>query len=205
MQIKVLGCSGGIGGSRRTTSFLIDDDVLVDAGTGAMNLEVDELVRVDHVFLTHTHLDHVASLPLIVDTVGAMRSGPLRLHTSCTGLATLRAHIFNWHIWPDFFRIPDTEEPFMVAEEMERGESVDLGNNRVIRALPVNHTVPAVGYAVSGPIGTLVFSGDTTICPAFWEAVNAIKDLKYLIMEQVHDAAGDLEVQRLENGQIFNL
>lgn len=255
MQIKVLGCSGGIGGSRRTTSFLVDDDILIDAGTGVMNMEVDELVRVGRIFLTHTHLDHIAALPLLVDTVGAMRSTPIVLHASCAGLATLRAHIFNWHIWPDFFRIPDARSPFLTSEVLENGECVDVGQGRTIRGLPVNHTVPAVGYAVSGPNGTLVFSGDTSRCPAFWKAVNAIKDLRYLIietafsenekaiaeaskhlcpsmlgaeltrytntaplyithlkpreedliMEQVHEVAGDREVHRLETGQIFTL
>lgn len=183
MQIKVLGCSGGIGGSRRTTSFLVDDDILIDAGTGVMNMEVDELVRIGRVFLTHTHLDHIAALPLLVDTVGAMRTTPIVLHASCTSLATLRAHIFNWHIWPDFFRIPDARSPFLTSEVLEHGEGVDVGRGRTVRALSVNHTVPAVGYAVSGNEGTLVFSGDTTCCPPFWHAVNAIKDLKYLIIE----------------------
>ncbi|MDZ7752035.1 MAG: 3',5'-cyclic-nucleotide phosphodiesterase [Gammaproteobacteria bacterium] len=255
MRIKVLGCSGGIGGNRRTTSFLIDDDTLLDAGTGVMDLEVDELVRVGRIFLTHTHLDHIAALPLMVDTVGAMRSAPIILYASCAGLATLKAHIFNWYIWPDFFRIPDADSAFLTSEVFEEGETFDLGAGRRIRALPVNHTVPAVGYAVSGPSGTLVFSGDTTRCPAFWKTVNAIKDLKYLIietafseneksiaeaskhlcpsmlgaelaqytntaplyithlkpreedliMEQVHEVAGEREVHRLEKGQLFEL
>ena len=183
MRVKVLGCSGGIGGDRRTTALLVDDDVLVDAGTGVMSLELEELARVDRVFITHTHLDHIAALPLLVDTVGAMRSEPIRVHASCTGLATLHAHIFNWNVWPDFFRIPDVTNPFLAAVEMERGETVDLGAGRSIRALPVNHTVPAVGYAIRGARGTLVFSGDTTCHPPFWRAVNAIPDLKYLIIE----------------------
>ena len=70
MQVRVLGCSGGIGARARTTSFLVDHDILLDAGTGVEDLSVEELAGIDHVFLTHSHLDHIAALPLLVDSVG---------------------------------------------------------------------------------------------------------------------------------------
>lgn len=183
MRVTVLGCSGGIGGSRHTTCLRLDNDVLVDAGTGAMEMDLDELVHIDRVFLTHTHLDHIAALPLMVDTVGSMRSSPVQVHASCAALANLQAHIFNWRIWPDFHRIPTVESPFMVYHEMEEGERCDLGGGRYIRALPVNHTVPAVAYHVGDADGSLVFSGDTFCCAEFWRAVNAIPDLQVLIVE----------------------
>jgi len=68
IKLKILGCSGGIGGEHlRTTSLLVDDDVLIDAGTGVGDLSIAEMARIDHVFLTHTHLDHIACLPLMID------------------------------------------------------------------------------------------------------------------------------------------
>jgi phosphoribosyl 1,2-cyclic phosphodiesterase len=70
MKLKVLGCSGGIGGKLRTTSMLIDDDVLIDAGTGVGDLSIPELAAIDHVFVTHSHMDHIGSIPFLVDTVG---------------------------------------------------------------------------------------------------------------------------------------
>ena len=70
MKLRILGCSGGIGGQLRTTSMLLDQDVLIDAGTGVGDLSMEELARIDHVFLTHSHLDHVTSIPFLVDTVG---------------------------------------------------------------------------------------------------------------------------------------
>ena len=183
MRVQVLGCSGGIGGARHTTCLRVDDDTLVDAGTGAMEMDLDELVRIDRVFITHSHLDHIAALPLMVDTVGSMRGEPVVVHASSAVIANLQAHIFNWRIWPDFQRIPTVEAPFMHYREMATGERVDLGGGRYIRALPVNHTVPAVGYQVGAPGGSLVFSGDTHCCPEFWQAVNAIGDLRALILE----------------------
>jgi phosphoribosyl 1,2-cyclic phosphodiesterase len=74
MRIRVLGCSGAIAKDCRTTSFLIDEDTLIDAGTGVGDLSLDEMRKIEHVFLTHSHLDHVAALPLMVDTVGATRA-----------------------------------------------------------------------------------------------------------------------------------
>lgn len=183
MRIRVLGCSGGIGGSHlRTTSLLVDDDILIDAGTGVGDLSIAELARIDHVFVTHSHLDHIACLPLMVDTVGELRTRPLTVWTTAPTLEVLRRHIFNWSIWPDFTEIPSAERPFMTFRELRVGDEIDMGS-RAIRVLPALHTVPAVGYAVRGPGGTLAFSGDTTVCDEFWDAVNALPDLRHLIIE----------------------
>jgi ribonuclease BN (tRNA processing enzyme) len=84
MKVRILGCSGGIGGRHlRTTSMLVDDDILIDAGTGVADLSLAELATIDHVFLTHSHLDHIASLPLLIDSVSDMRSKTG--HRSCHG------------------------------------------------------------------------------------------------------------------------
>src|SRR5438445_12031940 len=80
MKLRILGCSGGIGGRHlRTTSMLLDNDILVDAGTGVADLSLTELSLIAHVFLTHSHLDHVASFPFMFDTVGGLREQTLTL------------------------------------------------------------------------------------------------------------------------------
>lgn len=183
MKVRVLGCSGGIGGPElRTTSLLVDQDVLVDAGTGVGELSLDELAMIDHVFLTHSHLDHVACLPFLVDTVGELRDKPLTVHASRATLGILRKHLFNWSLWPDFTEIPNRKRPFLRYAEMAPGKTVRLGGRR-ITPLPVNHTVPAVGYRLDSGQASLVFSGDTTTCDALWRAVNRIRNLRYLIIE----------------------
>ena len=121
MKIRVLGCSGGIGGCLRTTSMLIDNDVLLDAGTGVGDLSLDELAAVDHVFVTHSHMDHIASIPFLVDTTGWMRSSPLVVHATSATLDIIRTHIFNWKIWPDFSVIPSQEKPYLRFEPVRVG------------------------------------------------------------------------------------
>lgn len=183
MKLRVLGCSGGIGGrTQRTTSLLIDRDILVDAGTGVADLSIAELALIDHVFLTHTHLDHIASLPLMIDTVADRRSLPLTVYGTDAVLAILRNHIFNWAIWPDFAEVPSPEHPFLRYQPIELGKPVSLGG-REFTALPVEHTVPAVGYRIDSGQGSLVFSGDTGSCDAFWRTVNRIPNLRHLIIE----------------------
>ncbi|MGB8052215.1 MAG: MBL fold metallo-hydrolase, partial [Azonexus sp.] len=114
MKLRILGCSGGIGGEHlRTTSLLVDDDVLIDAGTGVGDLPIDELARIDHLFLTHTHLDHIACLPLMIDSVADRRGKPLTVYGIPPVLDILRKHVFNWLVWPDFTEIPSTGKPFM--------------------------------------------------------------------------------------------
>ena len=189
MKLRVLGCSGGIGGKSRTTSFLLDDDILIDAGTGVEDLTVEEMANIDHVFLTHSHLDHVAGLPLMIDSVGGLREKPLIVHALPWTIEALRQHIFNWVIWPDFTEIPHYERPWMKFEPMGVGQEVILEGKtydekfRSIRGLTASHTVPAMGFELKSPQSSLVFSGDTGPNDEFWRQVNGIKKLKYLIIE----------------------
>ncbi len=182
MQIKILGCSGGIGGALRTTSMLLDDDILIDAGTGVGDLSMDALLVIDHIFITHSHLDHIAFIPLLLDTVFGVRSQPITVYACKATIDALRAHIFNWVIWPDFNAIPNVQTPFLKYQEIQLGETVTI-NGRKITPLPANHVVPAVGYQIDSGNASLVFTGDTTTCDALWQAVNNIKNLKYIIIE----------------------
>ena len=136
MQIKILSCSRGIGGDLRTTSMLVDNDILIDAGTGVGDLTMDELLMIDHIFITHSHLDHIAFIPLLLDTVMGIRVGPVTVHATQETLTTLRTHIFNWKVWPDFNAIPNTSEPFLLYNEVKLGETIAL-QGRNLRPCPL--------------------------------------------------------------------
>ena len=182
MKLRILGCSGGIGGNARTTSMLLDNDILIDAGTGMCELSLTELSMIDHVFITHSHLDHIACIPFLVDSAGFMRNKPLTVHATKATLEIIKQHIFNWKIWPDFTQIPDVQQPFMRYNTIQLDQTVDLEGRR-ITVLPAMHVVPAVGFQIDNGITSLVFSGDTTTNDALWEVVNRITNLRYLIIE----------------------
>jgi ribonuclease BN (tRNA processing enzyme) len=183
MKVRTLGCSGGIGGGAHlTTSLLVDDDILIDCGTGVGALSLEALMKIDHVFITHSHLDHIALLPMLIDTVGDLRSRPITLYASEETLRILRAHIFNWLIWPDFTAIPDRIHPLLRMQPVRLGETVNLGG-RQITPLPALHSVPAVGYALAGNQACLAFSGDTTVCDEQVVALNRLENLRYLLIE----------------------
>ncbi len=184
MKVRVLGCSGGIGGRHlRTSSFLLDHDILVDAGTGVADLSIAELAQIDHVFLTHSHLDHIACLPLLIDTVADRRTKPLMVYATGATIEILHSHIFNWAIWPDFSEIPDVQNPLLRFQEIVIDAPVDMGLGRSLTAIPANHTIPAVGYVMDSGKASLVFSGDTAACPQLWERVNRLPQLRHLIIE----------------------
>ncbi len=180
MKVRVLGCSGAIAKDCRTTSFLIDTDVLIDAGTGLGDLTLDQMCSIEHVLLTHSHLDHVLALPLMVDATAARRTTPVQIHALAGTIAALKTHIFNDLIWPDFSRIPTPEAPFISFHEIQVGQTLQFGR-KLIEVLPAVHTVPAVGYAVTEGNGCWVFSGDTERNPAFWARLNQLNVVMLVI------------------------
>lgn len=195
MKLRILGCSGGIGGDLRTTSMLLDGDVLIDAGTGVGDLSLQELAGIDHIFLTHSHLDHVATVPFLLDTVGWQRSGPVTLHAIPETLDILAAHLFNWKLWPDFRQIPSPDRPLLRFAPVTVGLPVSLGGGRTVTPVPANHVVPAVGYHLDSGAASLVFTGDTTSQDDLWTYVNKINNLKYLIIESaLSDSERDLAI-----------
>ena len=178
MNLNVLGCSGAIAAGCRTTSFLLDDDVLIDAGTGVGDLALDALAKIDHILVSHSHLDHVLSIGLLADSVLRVRCAqqrpPIVVHALAATLSALRAHIFNGVIWPDFTRLPSAEHPVLELRAFEVGDVLEVAGKRV-EVLSAVHTVPAVGFAVDGGArGWWVFTGDTGPNPALWERLRGM-------------------------------
>lgn len=181
MNVRVLGCSGAIAKGCRTTSFLLDHDVLVDAGTGVGDLTLDELGGIGHVLLTHSHLDHIAALPLMIDATAARRSAPLQVYALQATINALKAHIFNNTIWPDFSIIPTPAAPYIRFHPVTPGQTLQISGKQV-EVLPAVHTVPAVGYAVTMGRGYWAFTGDTAHNPGLWAHINRL-DVALLVIE----------------------
>lgn len=183
MKLQVLGCAGGIGGRERfTTSLLVDQDILLDAGTGLTTLGIEQLAQIDHVFVTHCHLDHVAGLALLLDAVLGRRNGPLTVHASAAAIATLKTHMFNWALWPDFASIPDTATPILRWNPIEPRSTIDIGG-RMIEAYPVNHADGSVAYWVHNKHSGFLFTGDMASTPALWAALQQEPKLSKVIVD----------------------
>lgn len=189
MTLRVLGCSGSIAAGCKTTAFLLDDDMLIDAGTGVGDLSLDALARIDHVLISHSHLDHVLSIALLADSVMRTRAthgrGPIHVHALPETLAALREHIFNGVIWPDFTRLPTADRPVLRLVPVAVGQVLTVGaRGRRVEVLPAAHTVPAVGFAVEGGHGDVwwIYTGDTGPNPALWQRLRTMK-VSHLVIE----------------------
>lgn len=191
VRLRVLGASAGIGAGQRTSSLLVDDDALIDAGTGVGDLSLTQMAAVGHVFLTHSHLDHVGFLPLLADAATAAREGPLLVYGLEETLETLKDCLFNGRLWPDYGVLPSPEHPYVRFQTITPGCAVALGRCAVT-PLPACHSVPAVGYYLDSGTGGLALSGDTTLCEDFWQALRRLPKLRQLIMEcTFSDEQGD--------------
>ncbi len=185
MQIRVLGCSGAIAAGSRTTSFLVDHDVLVDAGTGVGDLSLDALAGIDHILISHSHLDHILAIGLLADSVMRIRAArgaaPIQVHALPATLDALRQHIFNGVIWPDFTRLPSAAKPVLQLVPFALGDRLTVGG-KAFEVLSAEHTVPAVGFALHGRDGAWVFTGDTGPNPALWQRL-ATMNVAHLVIE----------------------
>lgn len=195
MQLRILGCSGGIGQDLRTSSYLIDDDILLDAGTGVGDLSMDEMRKIKRIFITHSHMDHIVSIPLLVDTLFSSLKQPLEIHARVETINMLRQHIFNWSIWPDFTELPSKQAPVMVFRPMKPGDVIEMSGRR-IEMIDVSHTVPACAYAVSSGGRAMVYSGDTCTNDSLWSRLNQYTRVDFMIVESAF-ANHDLQLSQL--------
>jgi ribonuclease BN (tRNA processing enzyme) len=204
MPVRVLGCSGAVATDSRTTSFLVNDTLLIDAGTGVGDLGLDEMVRIDHVLLTHSHLDHIAALPLLADAVMRLRQEqnrpPIQVMALPQTLQALQAHIFNDLIWPDFTALPNARDPILSLHPLHVGQRLTLGGVTA-EVLPATHTVPAVGYALwaADPERSAcwAFTGDTGPNPALWARLNQLRVQQLIIETAFSDEDSDIAQRSL--------
>ena len=183
MRIRVLGCSGGIGAGARTSAMLIDNDVLIDAGTGIGDLDLNDLDSIRHVFLTHAHLDHIAGLPMLADRVfDEDFETPLTVYAREETLRAVKDHLFNGVIWPDFAKLPTPQNPMLRYHVCSPGDTVTIGH-RDFYAVDVMHSVPSLGFTVQNSGGAFAVSGDTKTNETLWPVLNACDDLRVLVIE----------------------
>ncbi|MBW2453746.1 MAG: 3',5'-cyclic-nucleotide phosphodiesterase [Deltaproteobacteria bacterium] len=182
MDLRVLGCHGGETPRHRTTAFLVDERLAIDAGALTSQLDLSEQARLDTVLVSHSHLDHVRDLGTIADNRAQLDCGPLTIAGTKGTLDALRAHFFNDLIWPNFERIPSAEEPTIVYRELPL-ETPTKVMGYDVTVTPVHHTVESAGFLINDGKGVVAFSGDTGPTDRLWELLDETPTLKALVME----------------------
>ncbi|MFO0779344.1 MAG: 3',5'-cyclic-nucleotide phosphodiesterase [Nitrospira sp.] len=190
MRIRVLGCHGAdclVDGQDRpirqeSCGFLIDGSVLLDAGTIGARLTLSEQRRIRFVLLSHLHFDHIKGLPTLVDNLAEDFSEPLIVAGTEPVIQGLRDHVFNDKVYPNFFKLPNREQPVLHQLVLEPGKPVTIGHLEVM-PVPVNHAVPTVGYVVKDRQGAFLYSGDTYQTEDIWSVGRTTPNLKAAFIE----------------------
>jgi ribonuclease BN (tRNA processing enzyme) len=182
LRISILGCGGSRGKGSRPTAFLIDKNFLLDSGTAAEVLSLEDCAQIDNILITHAHIDHICDLPFLVEAVFDLRKEPIFLYGIKEVIEDISSHLLNGNIWPDFSRIPNSKEAKLSYRTLKPLESLKIGSYSVL-PIPVNHTVPSVGYLIDDGETAFAFTGDTYLTNPFWETVQNHERLRAIIIE----------------------
>jgi cAMP phosphodiesterase len=163
-------------------SIIIDDCVAIDAGSLAFSCSEQQRRDVRDIVLTHTHLDHIAGLPLYIDDLFASLTEPIRVHATAEMIEILERDIFNWQVYPRFSELSNDHGPVIKYVEFEKGGHFTVKHLNVV-SVPVNHMVSANGYIISDGAISVGITGDTAETDDIWTRLNSIPDLKALLIE----------------------
>jgi len=183
MRLRILGCNGGIGKELRTTSFLVNNSLLLDAGTGVGDLTLDEMLSLRHVLLSHAHLDHVAGLALMFASIYNEMIEPITVYAPKDVIAVLKEHLFNWALWPDFNQLPNQESAVLKFQAIEEDIAVTIAAQFTVTPIALSHSVKSVAYIIQHDDVTLCFCGDTGTTDKIWQVINKLEGVDHLIIE----------------------
>ena len=182
MQVRVLGGYGGLCPGRLLTSFLIDSQLTMDAGSLAASLDIAEQGLIRHILVTHSHLDHTGTLPFFADNIFGVNTQPVSILGIPETIKSLKANLFNNDIWPDFSVLPNLASPTIVFAELDDETPTRVGDYTVT-AVRVNHTVPAVGFIIDRGDTSILFTGDTAETDRLWEVAAGQANLRAAFIE----------------------
>jgi len=206
MRIKVLGGFGSELPCCNLTGFLINESVMIDAGTISKVLSVEEQARITHILLSHAHLDHTKGIPFMADNVIGKTRGPVQVVAVQEVLDTIAEHLMNNKIWPDFTRLPSLRKPVLKYKKVSPDRASRLDGGLRVKPVWVNHTVPTTGFIIWEDDRAVVYSGDTKSTDRIWKAASNLgESLKAVFvecsfpnrMQQMADLSGHLTPKML--------
>ncbi len=188
MEIEVLGGYGGQSPECRMTCLLLNGRVALDAGCLAQALSVERQAEVHSILLTHSHIDHLNSLPFFIDNIYALEPGCVDIYAASATVHAVRRHLFNNAFWPDFARLPHNLLPMVRFHELADEVPVEIGDLRVT-PIPVTHVVPTYGFLIEDGSAAVLWSSDTGPTVRFWELANETPRVRSLFVETSFDDA----------------
>ncbi len=183
MKVNILGSSIGGGVSQQfAIGYIVNDQIAIDAGTLGLAWPLKVQRDVKHVFLSHSHVDHIASLPLYVENVYEPGPNCPTIFGNQSTLDCLQLDVFNDRVWPDFIKLGSVETPFLDLKRMEDGDQVKVGK-LTITAVDVDHIVPTMGFIVEDETTAVVFGCDSGPTQRIWDIANQNPKLKAVYLE----------------------
>jgi ribonuclease BN (tRNA processing enzyme) len=188
LRIKVLGCYGGQLLDFRLSSFLVNDSILLDAGSPTETLSLEEQYGIRHICLSHAHLDHIKDIAFMADNrslrrlAGVSENLHITVHSLPESNAVLKQHFLNNHVWPDFTCIPTRENAIVKLNDIEVEKPFEIDDVRVT-AIAVNHPVPCTGFLLEQDGSQVIYTADTGNTDRIWEIANMQSNLKAIIMD----------------------
>ncbi len=184
MQIEVLGCFGGVDPKHNPVTLMLDEKILLDAGSVVSILPLERQKKINSILLTHSHLDHIKDLCFLADNFVMMGKGPINVYGTKEVLDMLKKNVMNNKIWPDFFEIKGKKgKTVLTLNPIEKGDVVTINGKYTVEALQTNHSVSSSGYLIGCGDKYIAYTGDTGPCPALWKRLNDVKNLKALFIE----------------------
>jgi cAMP phosphodiesterase len=185
MKVKILGCSGSEAIGHNPPGLLVNDVMMLDAGTITAALNIEAQSRITDILISHTHLDHIKSLLFLADNIIGSIEKPVTIHAIPAVIDAIRNHLLNNLIWPDFTKIPTVKNPnntVLAYAPMPMDQAVAIAG-LTVKAIPMNHPVPAVGFLVNDDISSFIYSADTGPNEGLWKEAATVKNLKAIIVD----------------------
>ena len=182
MEVKIIGGHGGVTRNYHATSYLVDEELLIDAGSVAAGLDIQDQLKIDHILISHAHLDHTKDLAFICDNCFGLKGKPFEVYTHPTVRKAIKDHLFNDTIWPDFSILPTPDKPTITFNDLENEKEIILGKYKIM-PIHVAHPGDAMGFIVTKGEKSILFTQDPGPTDRIWEIGRTRKDLVAIFSE----------------------